>query len=109
MVTANEKSLIDRIKNSYGRLIESCPDLYSLKKRAACLTAFKEFVIAKAKKVILKKPVVDASYLDKAFLTMVNCVQKVCFGDLRHKGTDKRAQNISAQDIKVQGHKGAET
>ena len=41
MVTVNEKSLIDRGKSSFERLIESCPDLYSLKKRAAYLTAFK--------------------------------------------------------------------
>ena len=50
VVTVNEKSLIDRGKSSFERLIESCPDLYSLKKRAAYLTAFKEFVFTKAKK-----------------------------------------------------------
>ena len=64
VVTVNEKSLIDQGKSIFKPLIESCPDLYTLKKRAAYLTAFKEFVIAKAKKVAFKRPVVDASYLD---------------------------------------------
>ena len=35
VVTVNEKSLIERDKSSFERLIESCPDLYTLKKRAA--------------------------------------------------------------------------
>ena len=85
--------LIDRGKSSFERLIESCPDLYWLKKRAAYLTAFKELVIAKAKKVAFERPVVDASYLDTAFLNMVNYVQKVCFGaavdQLKHSSPDQ--------------------
>ena len=93
VVTVNEKSLIDRGKSSFKRLTESCPDLYSLKKRAAYLTAFKEFVVAKAKKVAFKRPVVDASYLDTAFLNMVNYVQKECFGaavdQLKHSSPDQ--------------------
>ena len=60
MVTVNEKSLIDRGKSSFELLIESWPDLYTLKKRAAYLTAFKKFVIAKAKKVAFKRSDVDA-------------------------------------------------
>ena len=64
--------LIDQGKSSFERLIERCPDLCTLKKRAAYLTAFKEFVIAKTKKVAFKRPVVNASYLNTAFLTMVN-------------------------------------
>ena len=93
MVTVNEKSLIDQGKSSFEQLIESCIDLYTLKNRAACLTAFQEFVIAKAKKVAFKRPVVDASYLDTAFLTLVNYVQKVCFGaavdQLKHSSPDQ--------------------
>ena len=64
-----------------------------LKKRAAYLIAFKEFVIAKAKKVAFKRPVADASYLDTAFLNTVNYVQKVCFGaavdQIKHNSPDQ--------------------
>ena len=71
VVTANEKSLINRDTSSFERLSESCPDPYTLQKCAAYLTVFKEFAITKAKKVAFKRPVVDASYLDKAFKAMV--------------------------------------
>ena len=57
------------------------------------MTAFKKFIIAKAKKVAFKRPVVDAFYLNTAFLNMVNYVQKVCFGaavdQLKHSSRDQ--------------------
>ena len=41
--------LLDIGCKGLDRLIEISPDLYVLKKRAACLVAFKQFLAAKAK------------------------------------------------------------
>ena len=54
--------------------------LYTLKKRCAYLAAFLEFVVAKAKGVAFQKPVLNASYLDKAFVNIVKYVQFQRFG-----------------------------
>ena len=62
------------------RLIEASPSLYTLKKRCACLAAFSELVVAKAKGVAFQKPVLNASYLDKAFVNIVKYVQFQRFG-----------------------------
>ena len=37
-------------------------------------------MIAKTKKVAVKKPVLDATYLDSAFIEVVEYVQSRCFG-----------------------------
>ena len=62
------------------RLIEASPGLYTLKKCCAYLAAFSEFVVAKAKGVAFQKPVINASYLDKAFVNIVKYVQFQRFG-----------------------------
>ena len=62
------------------RLIEASPSLYTLKKRCSYLAAFSEFVVAKAKGVAFQKPVLNASYLDKAFVNIVKYVQFQRFG-----------------------------
>jgi len=60
-VTVAEKSLVHQDESALKQSIESCPDLYTLKKRAAYLTAFTEFVCAKAKKLEFKRPNLDAA------------------------------------------------
>ena len=62
------------------RLIKASPSLYTLKKRCAYLAAFSEFVVAKAKEVAFQKPVLNAGYLDKAFVNIVKYVQSQRFG-----------------------------
>ena len=62
------------------RLIKASPSLYTLKKRCAYLAAFSEFVVAKAKGVAFQKPVLNAGYLDKAFVNIVKYVQSQRFG-----------------------------
>ena len=62
------------------RLIKASPSLYTLKKRCAYLAAFSEFVVAKAKGVAFQKPVLNAGYLDQAFINMVKYVQSQRFG-----------------------------
>ena len=62
------------------RIIEASPSLHTLKKRCAYLVAFLEFVVAKAKGVSFQKPVLNASYLDKAFVNIVKYVQFQRFG-----------------------------
>ena len=52
-----------------------------MKKRTAYLTAFKEYFIAvKVKKKEFVKPVLNASYLYKAFVRLLRYVQNECFG-----------------------------
>ena len=53
------------------KLIKASPSLYTLKKRLAYLAAFSELVVAKAKGVAFQKPILNACYLDKAFVNIV--------------------------------------
>ena len=57
-------------------MIESAPDLYTLKNRVAYLIALKQYITAKLQKRNLCKPKLDADYLDKAFMDVVKFVQK---------------------------------
>ena len=50
-----------------------------LKKRLTYLTLFKQFIIAKVKKVPFAEPKIDASLLENAFMNAVKFVQRVCF------------------------------
>ena len=62
------------------RLTKASPSLYTLKKSCAYLAAFSEFVVTKAKGVAFQKPVLNAGYLDKAFVNIVKYVQSQRFG-----------------------------
>ena len=80
-VTLKEKQLVNHELRGLDQLVESCPDLYTLKKRTAYLTAFKEYFIAvKVKKKEFVRPVLNASYLYKAFVRLLRYVQNECFG-----------------------------
>ena len=57
------------------RLVEISPDLYVLKKRAAYLVVFKQFLVAKVKNISLVEPNLNAHTLNKAFMDVVNYVQ----------------------------------
>ena len=65
---------------SLDQLIEISPDFYVLKKRAAYLVAFKQFLVAKAKNKFFVKPNLNALILYKAFMDVVNYVQYNRFG-----------------------------
>ena len=62
------------------RIIESAPDLYTLKERVAYMIAFKQYIVAKLQKLNLDKPKLDADYLDNAFKDVLIFVQKTHFG-----------------------------
>ena len=80
-ITLTENELFTHEPQELDELVESSPNLYSLKKRIAYLSAFKEYCFTvKVKKRKFIKPVLDASYLDKAFINVVFCIQNVCFG-----------------------------
>ena len=80
-LTVSENELSIRNKKGLDRLVEGSPNLYILKKRAAYLTAFKEyFILVKVKKERFEKPVLDATYLEKAFFCLVRYVQDSRFG-----------------------------
>ena len=57
------------------QIIESISDLYVLKKRAAYLNAFVEYVFVTIKGRKFFKPVLNVAYLDLAFLKVVKYVQ----------------------------------
>ena len=81
------------------QIIEFSSDLYVLKKRAACLNAFAEYVVATAKGRKFYKPVLNAAYLDLAFLEVVKYVQSRNFGavikQLSGGSTDKFESFVS--------------
>ena len=80
----NEEAIVNTVAveatghlNGYERgsldcLIDTARDLYTLKKRVAYIMAFKEFVIAKAKKKAFYPPQLDATYLDEALFQIIN-------------------------------------
>ena len=79
------RTLASSVDSSSGgaaldRLIEASPSLCTLKERCAYVTAFSEFVVTKAKGVAFQKPVLNAGYLDKAFVNIVKYVQSQRFG-----------------------------
>ena len=66
-------------KATLTRVIQTAPNLYTLKKRLGYLAAFVEFVIAKARKQEFHKPRLNATYLEKALHSTVLYVQRECF------------------------------
>ena len=82
--------MVRRLRASEGLLVEQCtgldllinaaPSLYVLKKRAAYLSLFKLWIIAKYKRIAFTKPVINAKLLECAFLDTVRYVQAQRFG-----------------------------
>ena len=74
-------------------LIETAPNLYTLSKRVAYLVAFKQFILAKARKAAFCRPKLDVKYLDDALLDVVKYVQSNYFGAavdcLKYNSPDK--------------------
>ena len=66
--------------NGLDKLIATSRNLYTLKKRFAYLVSFAQFIVAKIKKTAFVKPVLNAQYLDSAYLKAVKYVQQRCFG-----------------------------
>ena len=58
------------------QMIESAPNLYALKKRAACLIALTQYIVAKLQKRSLGKTNLNVGYLPNAFMNAVKLVQK---------------------------------
>ena len=61
-------------------MIESSSDLYVLKKRAAYLNAFAEYVVFSVKGRKFHKSIFNAAYLNLTFLKVVKYVQSRNFG-----------------------------
>ena len=61
-------------------LIETAPNLYTLSKIAAYIVAFKQFILAKARKAAFCRSKLDATYLDDSLLDVVKYVQSNYFG-----------------------------
>ena len=79
--TLKGNELVSHEPRGLNQLVESSPDLFTLKKRAGYLTAFKEYFIAiKVKKKEFIKPVLNASYLHSAFVRLLSYVQNAFFG-----------------------------
>ena len=60
-------------------VIQTAPNLYTLKKRLGYLAAFVEFLIAKARKSEFHKPCLNAIYLEKELHSTVLYVQREYF------------------------------
>ena len=77
-------------------LMQTLPDLYTLKKRFAYLLAFAELVKAKFKRKPFRKPEFRAASLDRAFVEAIGYVQRRCFGPALEV-----LNNGSADDFKI--------
>ena len=71
--------------DALDKLIETSPDLYTLKKRFkrfGYLLAFVEFFVARSKGLSFCKPNMNATFLDRGFVKAIVYVQKRHFGDV---------------------------
>ena len=69
--------------DSLDKVIATSRDLYALKKRVAYLMAFvKYFVAVKVRKSSFTKPILNATFLNQAFLKIVQYVQLKTFGSV---------------------------
>ena len=79
------------------KLIKASPDLYTLKKRASYLIAFKQYFISKVKKQEFRRVELGATFLDNAFLDVIYYVQRNYFGlviDLLKKDSPDAFESI---------------
>ena len=80
-VTEFDNELFNHEPKGLDQLVQRSPDLYTLRKHVAYLTAFKNYFISvKVNKQRFEKPVLNASYLKNAFVSLVRYVQGSCFG-----------------------------
>ena len=79
-------------------LIRSAPDWYTLKKRAAYLSAFTQYICQKAKKSNFEVPKLSISYLNYAMLKLVKYVQRECFGGVM-KALSEEGSPDSLDDV----------
>ena len=63
-------------------LIQVAPSWYALKKRAAYLMAFAQYMQQKHRKQSFEKPILDAKYLETALQRLTSYVQRECFGSV---------------------------
>ena len=61
------------------RIIDSAPDLYTLKKRVAYLIALKQYIVAKLQKRNLCEPKIYADYFDNVLMNVVKFVWRTHF------------------------------
>ena len=81
-VCRGKKSFSGDDIDALDRLIETSPDLYTVKKRFGCLLAFVKFFVARSKGLSFCKPNTNATFLDRGFVKAIACVQKRHFGDV---------------------------
>ena len=79
-ISCSMELLLDSRDFALDKLIQAAPNLYTLKKRCAYLTACVEFTTAKKLNTPFQKPCLDSTYLDKAFIKIVKFVQSRFFG-----------------------------
>ena len=65
---------------AFDKLVEVSPDLYTLKKWLCYLICFKQYVVAKARGLTFKKPMLNADVLEDALTDIIKYVQSLCFG-----------------------------
>ena len=63
-------------------IIQAAPSWYALKKRAAYLMAFAQYMRQKHQKQSFQKPILDAKYLETALQRLTSYVQRECFGSV---------------------------
>ena len=80
-LNVDENLLVDsKSVCALDKLIEVSPNLYTLKKRLCYLICFKQYVVAKARGLTFKKPMLNADMLEDALTDIIKYVQSRCFG-----------------------------
>ena len=80
-LNVDENLLVDS-KNvcALEKLSEVLPDLYTLKKRLCYLICFEQYVVAQARGLTFKKPMLNTDMLEDALTDTIKYVQSRCFG-----------------------------
>ena len=87
----------DNSEDPIFKLMDVAHDLYTLKKRLAYLITFKNFIIAKSKRVNFQKPTFDTTYLDRSLMYGIKYVQLQSFGaaiNLLKRGSSDEFEQI---------------
>ena len=79
-MTLPEEKSRENCENGLIKIIESANNLYTLKKRFAYLLAFTEYLVAKSRKALFVRPVLNATNLDRALVKAVKYFQSRYFG-----------------------------
>ena len=85
-------------------IIQAALSWYALKKRAAYLMAFAQYMRQKHQKQSFQKPILDAKYLETALQRLTSYVQRECFGSVMEGLRENSPDSLEEIIKQLTGH-----